>query len=559
MNELLVTPRLVSSPVWKDLPVEVTDALVIGSGVAGLRAAIAAAEWGRVMVLAKDRLAETNSQYAQGGVAAALAEDDSYEKHAEDTLAAGQGMADPDAVRFLVTEGARRVKELVEWGGNFDCEGNRLLLTQEGGHSHRRIVHAGGDATGREIQSVLLRRAHAMPSIRLRENAFVLDLVGHDGRVCGALVHRDDGKACVIWARAVILASGGAGQVYRETTNPSVATADGEALAFRAGAVLRDMEFVQFHPTTFYVAGAARKLVSEAVRGEGAYLRDARGERFMPSYHARAELAPRDVVSRSILAQMRKTGTTHVFLDLTHLDPEAMRRRFPGLADLCREYHIDITREGVPVHPSAHYMIGGVRVDKFGRSNLKGLYACGEVASSGVHGANRLGSNSLLECLVYGASAGESAFECDEPPSAGQVLGSMPGDATAGPMATTPEIEDARQSLRSLMWRAVGIERDGDGLRAAERQILHWSSYLLPYCFAVTRGVELQNMLTTARLIVRSAIVRQETRGVHFRRDFPNRDDEHFRRSLVLWRDSEGRLKSAIESPGGHPDRDVSR
>jgi L-aspartate oxidase len=543
-------PRSLVNPDGSRLPVESCDVVVVGSGVAGLRAAIAAASWSRnVVVLAKDALSETNSSYAQGGVAAVLGDDDSIESHVDDTIAAGQGLCDPEAVRFLVAEGAKRVEELVRWGGRFDCDGGRLLLTQEGGHSHRRIVHAGGDATGREMQSILLRRARDTAAIRLVERTFVVDLVAFEGRTCGVLVRGGDDALRYLSARAVIVASGGAGQIFRESTNPAVATADGLAIAFRAGAVLRDMEFVQFHPTTFYVAGAARKLVSEAVRGEGAYLRDARGTRFMPDYHPRAELAPRDVVSRSILAQMRKTGTTHVFLDLTHLDAEEMRRRFPGLAALCREFRIDISRDGVPVHPSAHYMIGGIRVDSSGRSNVRGLYACGEAASSGVHGANRLGSNSLLECLVFGNAAGVAASECDAPPSPSRALAGM--GALAGPAAEPPsrriEIDDARQSLRSAMWRHVGIERDGDGLSIAERQITHWSSYVLPHAFEDTRGFELQNMLTVAEAIVHAARVREESRGAHFRRDHPTRDDERFRRHSIQLRRDDGQSQHSFE------------
>jgi L-aspartate oxidase len=547
VQESILIPRLVS---WLDRgtpPVERTDVLVIGSGVAGLRAALAAAEWGDVVVVSKDRLGETNSEYAQGGIAAVLSAEDSFEDHARDTLSAGQGLADADAVQFLVTEGARRVDELVRWGGRFDSDGERLLLTREGGHSRRRIIHAGGDATGHELQALLMRLARAVPRIRFMEHTLALDLVTHEGRACGALLRRADGEAFFAWARAVVLATGGAGQIYRETTNPSVATADGEAIAFRAGAILRDMEFVQFHPTTFYVAGSARKLISEAVRGEGAYLRDARGERFMPACHPSAELAPRDVVSRSILAQLRKTGTTHVFLDLTHLDAAAMRRRFPGMAALCEQFHLDLSREGIPVHPSAHYMIGGVRIDRDGRTNLRGLYACGEAASSGVHGANRLGSNSLLECLVFGARSGEVAAECDVPPPPEVVLCGLQGDGTAVPLPESPEIDDARQSLRSLMWRSAGIEREAKSLAAAHRQILHWASYLLPYEFDSPRGIELKNMLTVASLIVTAAMLREESRGVHFRCDHPTRDDARFGRHVIHWREPGGAVRSAME------------
>ncbi len=546
MIENTFIPRFVAGPDWRLLPPEPIDVLVIGSGVAGLRAALAAAAWGDVLVVAKSRLTETNSEYAQGGVAAVLSEDDCFEDHEADTLAAGQGLADRHAVQFLVQEGARRVDELVQWGGKFDREGGRLLLAQEGGHSRRRILRAGGDATGHEIQALLTARVRSAPRIRLLEHTLAVDLLSRESRVCGALLLCPSGEYRVVWARATVLATGGGGQIYRESTNPSIATADGVAMAFRAGAVIRDMEFVQFHPTTFYVAGAVRRLISEAVRGEGGYLRDAAGQRFMPAYHPRAELAPRDVVSRSILAQIRKTGGTHVFLDLTHLHASEMRHRFPGLAALCAEYHIDIAREGIPVHPSAHYMIGGIRVDLSGRTSLAGLYACGEVASSGVHGANRLGSNSLLECLVWGAAAGEAASECGAPPDPRKPLDDLPVVSRPVPVRELVDAEDARQSLQSLMWRAVGIEREAESLSKALVQISHWSSYLLPYPFHDLRGIELKNLLASARLVVSGALKREESRGVHYRRDFPERDDERFAKHLSCRLTPEG-VVSALE------------
>src|SRR5215469_4569084 len=394
------------------LPQQFADVLVIGGGVAGLRAAIAAADQGAdVLVLTKDTIDQSNTWYAQGGIAAVLQPADSYESHADDTEKGGAGLCDHEAVDVVVKEGPQRVLELLEWGANFDKKpGNPhgLAFTREGGHSFARILHAYGDATGMELAGTLIRTVKGRDAIRISENSFAIDLLTDEGRCVGVLA-LVNGLVNAIWAKRTILASGGAGQLYRESTNPRIATADGHAMAYRAGATLQDMEMVQFHPTTLYVAGSSRALITEAVRGEGAYLVDRNGHRFMPDYHEMAELAPRDVVSRAIVEQIRKTHFTHVFLDVRHLPAKEFHDRFPQLAKLTEEFEIDTSRELIPVHPAAHYMIGGVDADLEGHSSLKGLYAVGEAGCSGLHGANRLGSNSLLEGLTFGGRAGTDA------------------------------------------------------------------------------------------------------------------------------------------------------
>lgn len=494
-----------------------TEILVIGGGVAGFSAAIAAGPHRRVLIVTKGTALVSNTSWAQGGVAAVLSDEDSFASHRDDTLSAGAGLCESDAVEVVVSEGPDRVRELVEWGGAFDRdERDQLELTLEGGHSHRRILHARGDQTGMEVQRTLLESARSHADVELWEHGFVVDLVVEDGRCRGAIVARGD-ELVFVRANAVILATGGGGQLYRETTNPQIATADGFAMALRAGARLRDMEFVQFHPTTLYIAGSARHLITEAVRGEGGLLRDMSGERFMVRYHPNAELAPRDVVARSIVQHLGMTDTGHVFIDLTHLDADFVRKRFPKLESMCALYHFDVAKDLIPIHPSVHYMMGGIEVDLHARTSIEGLFACGEVASTGLHGANRLASNSLLEGLVFGRRAGLAARELDASPRAKVDFGAA--KFTLG--GSVINVPDMLNSIKSLMWKRVGIIRDGKGLREAVTRLDDWARYVLQCRFHDTAGWELMNVLTTAHAVAASALAREESRGAHFRSDFP--------------------------------------
>jgi L-aspartate oxidase len=509
-----------------------TDVLVIGAGIAGLKAALEVPPDLHVLVVTKDSVQQSNSSYAQGGIAGVMSPEDRFENHIEDTLTAGAGLCDRDVVQMVVREAPRQIGDLIDWGTHFDLENGHLALTREGGHSHRRIVHALGDATGHEVMRAIIERARQASHITIRDRTFTIDLLANDGVCVGALVAPPGQDRLLVWAKQTILASGGAGMVYRETTNPPVATGDGMAAAYRAGAELRDMEFMQFHPTVLYVAGSSRFLISEAVRGEGAYLRDKNGDRFMPAEDARAELAPRDVVAQAIVRCMERTRHPNVYLDLSHLDPERVRQRFPGIDKVCRGVGLDITRDLIPVRPGAHYMIGGVTVDMQGRTTLPVLWAAGEVTSSGLHGANRLASNSLLEGLVYGSACGHGA---------GQGAARMPDTFAVPPLSSrfAPEtsgsldVTDITNSLRSLMVHKMGIVRDRGGLLEAERAVAFWCRYVLAREFDSHAGWELQNLLTVAHLMIRSALQREESRGVHFRSDFPQRDDAHWRRHLT--------------------------
>jgi L-aspartate oxidase len=509
-----------------------TDVLVIGAGLAGLRAALEVPPELRVLVVTKDSIQQSNSSYAQGGIAGVLSPEDRFEDHIEDTLTAGAGLCHRAVVELVVREAPNQINDLIRWGTNFDQEDGKLALTREGGHSHRRIVHALGDATGHEVMRAVIARARGATNLTLWDRTFTVDLLTHEGACVGALVARARGERLLVWAKQIVLASGGAGMVYRETTNPPVATGDGMAAAYRAGALLRDMEFMQFHPTVLYVAGSSRYLISEAVRGEGAYLRDKNGVRFMLDEDPRAELAPRDVVAQAIFRCMDRTQNPNVYLDLSHLDPDRVRQRFPGIDRVCRSFGLDITRDRIPVRPGAHYMVGGVKVDLEGRSSLPGLWAAGEVTSSGLHGANRLASNSLLEGLVFGTLCGRGAAA---------AAARIPDRFTAPPLASTVlpatdetlDVMDVTNALRSLMVRRMGIVRQQAGLEEAERDVTFWCRYALARHFDAQAGWELQNLLTVARLMIWAALEREESRGVHYRSDFPQRDDLHWQRNLV--------------------------
>lgn len=513
------------------LPHYCVDVLIIGGGLAGLRAALELPTDLNVLVVTKDKLPESNSRYAQGGIAGVLDPEDRFEDHVQDTMKAGAGLCERDVVEAVVRAAPDRLTELVAWGTQFDVEPEgRLSLTLEGGHSHRRIVHALGDATGQEVMRAVIAKARAAPHLTIWEDTFTLDLLTAEGACVGALCHHPTYGLLLIWAKQTILASGGAGRLFRETTNPRVATGDGMAMACRAGAVLADMEFMQFHPTVLYVAGSARHLISEAVRGEGAYLRDRFGQRFMPDVDPRAELAPRDVVSQAIVRQMEKTQHSHVYLDLSHLPAEQVYRRFPGIAQVCRHFDLDLARDLIPVRPASHYMIGGVRVDLQGRTSLPGLWAAGEVTSSGLHGANRLASNSLLEGLVYGVWCARGAAEAACRQSG--LPRPLPLLSRFQPEADPLDVADLRNSLQSLMSRNCGITRDREHLDAAIQQVDFWRKYVLAHEFDHPAGWELQNLVLLAALMLRAARRREESRGVHLRADFPQRDDVKWGRRL---------------------------
>jgi len=531
------------------LPQIFTDTLVIGAGVAGLRAAIAAAEHapekgtgGDVIVLSKEEPSLSSTAWAQGGIAGVLDAADSVEAHVQDTLTAGAGLCDEPVVRHVVRQAPDRINELLSWGMRLDLDASgKPELGREGGHSARRIVHAGGDATGAELSRCLLEKARSLPGIRIFTKCFALDLITPSNEpgspVMGAITHHPRYGLQMIWAKTTILACGGAGMVYRETSNPRTSTADGVAMAYRAGATLADMAFMQFHPTTLYLAGTQRWLITEAIRGQGAYLLDRSGYRFMPDVHPLAELAPRDIVSRAIVRRLATHGGTHVFLDVRHIPN--FKVQFPGISELLARFDLDPTADLIPVNPAAHYTIGGVLTDLEGRTDVPGLLAVGESACCGLHGANRLASNSLLEGLVLGEAAGRTAREAAL--TAGPSSTTAPGPA---PIAVVSDIRpsdqgeldltDVLSSLRSAMWRNAGIERTGPRLRDMADMLDFWARYTLDKIFDEPLGWQTQNLLLAASLIARSAAWREESRGCHFRTDFPDPRDEF--RVHDLWR-----------------------
>jgi len=520
---------------FRQVPVYRFDVVVVGSGVAGSAAALAAAGRGAsVALIAKAELRETNTVYAQGGLAAVLAAPDTFDAHIADTLRVGCGLSERETVECVVRGGPAAVERLLQMGAEFDrTPGGQIDLSREGGHSHARIVHAQGDATGQEIQRALTVSVLNHPGIESFPHTFALDLLSlPDGRVGGLLTRTARGDLVAFSAGQVLLCTGGAGQIFRETTNPVIATGDGVALGFRAGAVVRDLEFMQFHPTCLYIAGAARALISEIVRGAGGILRDRQGRRFMPEYHEQAELAPRDVVSRAIFAQMVRTNDTSVYLDLSQLqsDPHVL---FPGISRTCRFFGIDIAKDPVPVRPGAHYLVGGLQVDLDGRTNLPGLWAVGECASSGLHGANRMGSNSLLEGLVLGLRCGGAAAletgGSDRAQNAVRRSREMPKP----PPGVRVNLEDLIYSLKSLMWRQMGVERQKSGLEDALSKIAFWSRAVEDLGPSDPHAWELLNMLTVARLMTIGALVREESRGCHWRSDEVELRPEWHRHTLL--------------------------
>lgn len=503
-----------------------TDFLVIGSGIAGLRAAIELAKNGNVVIITKDAPTESSTKYAQGGVAVALSDEDEVGIHFEDTIKAGDGLCREDAVKVLVEEGPKRIRELIEWGAEFDKEGTKLSFTIEGAHSRRRILHAHGDSTGKELERVLINKIKSFKNIRRLQFCSAIDLIVEDERCLGVYALRN-GNNIAVYAKATMLATGGAGQVFSRTTNPAVATGDGMAIAFRAGAILEDMEFVQFHPTVLFAPAAPQFLLSEAMRGEGAILKNIFKEPFMKYYHADAELAPRDVVSRAIISEMVRTNSNHVYLDLTIREPEFIKKRFPRIYFTCLQYDIDITKDLIPVSPAAHYMMGGIKTDINGATNISGLYAAGEVACTGVHGANRLASNSLLEGLVYGYRAGVAIAEFGVQSSKLRAKEDLKA-LSSKPITINSQgfdMEEVRTSLRRIMWEKVGIIRCEVSLNEAKEKLLEWK-YILDMDFHSRRGLELKNMLTVAFMITEAALQRKGSIGAHYRTDFKERGDD---------------------------------
>jgi L-aspartate oxidase len=517
------------------------DVLVVGSGIAGLRAALEAADQGaRVLVVTKSNLAESNTRYAQGGIAIPLGPDDSPDAHLADTVRVGQGLTDVNVARAIVEAAPGCFADLVDWGVAFDGLDGSPSLGREGGHSRHRIAHAGGDGTGRALEKVLTDRIRASEAIRVWEFCFLTDLLVRDGRCIGGLIRHSSGETRAALAASTLLSSGGYGRLYRETTNSTVATGDGIASAYRAGASVRDMEFVQFHPTVLYIAGAARMLISEAARGEGAILVDHEGHRFMADHHEDAELAPRDVVSRAIVNHIVLTGANAVFLDLRPVG-DGLAERFPSITRTCAKFGFDVRSEPIPVRPAAHYTLGGIAVDADGRSDLPGLYACGECAASGLHGANRLASNSLLEGLVMGMSAGRAAALERAPKPPAPPFDDVLTDSTAGAAGAAFDVSDVTSSLRSLCWRRLGVIRERPVLRDGLGILERWSSYVYRPTFKDAAGWELQNLMALAGLCTRAALLREESRGVHFRTDHPERDDRTFLSHLVFQRGSDPR------------------
>lgn len=498
------------------------DFLVIGGGVAGLRAAIELASQGSVLVLTKDKINESTTGYAQGGIAVALSDEDEVCIHHDDTIKAGDGLCNEEAVRVMVEEGPQYIRELISWGAEFDKEGTKLAFTREAAHTRKRILHSHGDSTGKEIERVLIKKARSFSSISRYDFAYTLDLIVLDDRCIGATVLRGD-QIIHVYAKAVILATGGAGQIYSRTTNPMISTGDGIAIAYRAGAVIMDMEFIQFHPTTLYSPGAPHFLLSEAMRGEGAVLKNINCEKFMTGYHEMAELAPRDAVTRAIVSEMVKTKSKHVYLDLTHLDKGFIKKRFPLIYNTCLQYDIDITEEMIPVCPAAHYVMGGIKTDLDGNTSIKGLYAAGEVACTAVHGANRLASNSLLEGLVFGARTGISAVRYAEKIGEQVIAGDSAAEAPSVPPAF--DIEKTRRSLRQIMWNKVGIIRCEKSLSAAKAWLSR-RGRILNARFSNRREFELKNIYTVANLITESALLRKNSVGAHYRTDFKQRGEK---------------------------------
>jgi L-aspartate oxidase len=514
--------------------------VIIGSGIAGLYAALLSKDHGSVLVLTKGSIDDCNTQWAQGGIAAPVGPGDSPERHLVDTIEAGAGLVDEEAARILTSEAPARIDDLVRFGVPFDTTEGQIALAREGAHSVPRVLHAGGDSTGAHIELTLSSVAR-QEGITVLEHSLATEIITTDGRAGGIrALNTRTGETTEYTCRHLVLATGGAGQLYKITTNPEVATGDGIALAYRAGAEITDMEFFQFHPTALHLPSVRPFLISEAVRGEGGILLDTGRTRFMPEYHERAELAPRDIVARAILDRAATSGDDHVLLDVTHLDPRLVIARFPQIYRFCLENGLDITKEPVPVSPAAHYTMGGVRTNTWGETTVPGLYACGECACTGVHGANRIASNSLLESLVFAGRAVQRTTDCPdtfaEPtPGATALDLSTPRRASAQHEALGDAPPLTRDSLQALMWSNIGIIRDAESLITARQTLATWQSTIVPPTDRPSQ--ELADLLTCARLVTEAALIREESRGAHYRSDFPDAREE-WRRHIVFSKQS---------------------
>jgi len=508
------------------------DVLIVGSGIAGLYTALNIDPRYKVFIITKGDIRESNSYNAQGGIAVAIGEDDSPDIHFEDTIRAGDGLCNPEAVRLLVNEAPSIVEDLLRLRVEFDRNGvGKIDLGREGAHSRRRVLHSNGDATGKAIMDVLIR--HILERrLSLKDKVMVLNLIVEDAVCKGAIVwDREREEVYPIYANTTVLATGGIGQIYPFTTNPSVACGDGTVVAYNAGAEVVDMEFIQFHPTVLKVSGATSLLITESIRGEGGILRNKKGERFVPKYHEMGELAPRDIVSRIITEELERTGTDYVYLDITHLSKEFILLHFPTIHRECLKYGIDITKDYIPVAPAAHYMMGGIRTNLRGETNIRGLYACGECASTGIHGANRMASNSLLEGLVFGKIIGQEVSR--------YII--QNGDIDIKERISVIErkaiekvsLSDVRTRLQWLMWNNCGIKREEGRLKNLLYEIERLQSSIEGTEINNFYDIETKTMLILARLIVESALERQESRGAHFRRDYPSKNDTVWRKHII--------------------------